>query len=184
MNVESSEDELPNQIQTVRPRQVKSVFELWTERTPRLHKVLWETMPVDSIEWQNCLDISYADSLIGQKSYCEDRINSRLARGYVKTFKVGITFSPLARWTHSKHGYQTLGYAEMNILAVHNDCDFIKSLEVEVLKTYRKFDIKGRLVNKHGHFLCGNRRPGGESGDHGFGPHFLYLAVKLNVPGK
>jgi hypothetical protein len=43
------------------------------------------------------------------------------------------------------------------------------------LDRYRRIDRSGNIVNVNGHPNCMNRARGGESGDHGSSPFFVYV---------
>ena len=98
-------------------------------------------------------------------------IQSMLTAGYIKGFKIGITFVPIWRW----HQYKAKHYKWMILVAVHDNSDVIAMLERSLIAIFRKYCPQGILRNPWGHHLCENRNPGGESAHHGCSPFFLYV---------
>ena len=123
---------------------------------------------------------AFADMFDSQITHARRVIDRLLDEGYVRSFKVGITHLPKDRYYSSRYGYQRSGYSKMVLLAVHDDSDFIKNMEIDLLLIYRRLDRRGFLVNINGHPLCANRAPGGEGADHGIAPFFLYVAFMTN----
>lgn len=156
----------------------------WERRIPNYLVEYGKALADSRIHWRLNVDLSSADSLESQTQYCNGFIANRLQAGYVHGFKVGITFQPYNRWCGARmHGaYLKLNYKHLYILSIHEDASFTMSLEVQVLKHWRRFDRRSFLLKENdqplGHPLCLNRNPGGENGAHGVAPFCLYLAVK------
>ena len=102
-----------------------------------------------------------------------DRI---LAQGYVRCFKVGITYQVARRWSDPVHGYRALNYHRLHVLAVSDRSDDIANAEIAVIGRYRRYGPGGQLISVSGHPLCKNRNLGGEGAHHGISPFFLYCA--------
>ena len=86
-------------------------------------------------------------------------------------FKIGITYWPDQRF--KMHDYRNL---ELMIVAlISENCDWTAAQECAAIARYRVLDREGRVVNPSGDFRCLNKAPGGESHDHGYSPHFLYV---------
>jgi len=109
-----------------------------------------------------------------------DRI---LAQGYVRCFKVGITYLVAERWSDPAHGYRTLKYHRLHVLAASDSSDDIANAETAVIGRYRRYGPGGQLISSTGHPLCANRNPGGEGAHHGVPPHCLYCAFAWHRRG-
>ena len=101
-------------------------------------------------------------------------IQSMLTVGYIKGFKIGITFVPIWRWQQ----YKAKKYKKMILVAVHENSDVIAMLERSLIAVFRKYCPRGILCNPWGHHLCENRNPGGESAHHGCSPFFCYVCKR------
>ena len=114
-----------------------------------------------------------------QLTHCRNAIDSVLAKGFVRSFKVGITFTPLHRFRNARYAYVRQGYKQMMLLFCDDDPEAVTTMEIELLKVYRMHSRSG-LINPSGHVLCANRAPGGESGHHGVSPFFVYSVFSWN----
>ena len=165
--------------------EVVTALSFWKKRIPRMSTTHRQALTITEIRWNLSPDVSMADSFNHQLKFCLAAIDARKGMGYMQAFKIGITHKPCERWggmavknNCSLKGYAHEGWREFVILCVHDDSDFIASLEKECLLTYRRYDSQGCLVNSGGDHLNLNRAPGGESAHHGIPPHLLYLVVK------
>ena len=97
----------------------------------------------------------------------------RLFGKHPAVYKVGISSSPLHRWTHSVYGYARDRYEKwqgMKVVAA-SDTSFSAGL------------VESFLINQfQGQPGCRNERPGGETPDPGEGPHFTYVVYRILVP--
>ena len=87
-------------------------------------------------------------------------------------FKIGLTYKPCGRWTWYED-YKSLN--SMVVSYVTDNPDEMKQMEKNMISRYRRLDRNGNLVNPAGDSRCLNRAPGGESGDHGHSPFFVYV---------
>ena len=158
----------------------QTAIEYWSTRTSRLALIYRDTKFDRRFSWQLAGE-SHAGSLESQLEHCHACVQARLIRGYIKGFKIGITHLPTERMYNPRFGYRTFGFGEMILLAAHVDCDIIADLEKGLLVTYRRYNRADQCVNPHGHALCLNRAPGGESATHGFSPFFVYMVIKSTL---
>ena len=119
---------------------------------------------------------AFADMFDTQIVHARYAIDRLLEEGYIQRFKVGLTYLPKDRYYSSRYGYQDRGYSRMVFLAVHDDSDFIRDMEIGLLTVYRRLDRRGFLVNVNGHHLCANRAPGGRVQTMGW-PHLFYTLL-------
>ena len=128
------------------------------------------------------MDVASWESLV---AHCTREVDKRLAGGYIKEFKVGLTSNPLRRWScddHSMRGYRAQGFHQVQVLFSTSHRGLVGSMEIEVLKKYRRYVYEtGGLTASVGHLLCANRRQGGENADFGSGPFYLYVTWKFNL---
>ena len=156
------------------------ILVFWSRRTSNFTKV-FDVVNLDpNVSWSLSCELVSADDLQYQVSYAEDTINRYLEAGYVKKFKVGITYQPVSRFRDTRYGYAKLGYDNMVILIVSDRPDFIIQVERKLIQKFRRWDRMGRLVNGSGNVLCQNHAPGGEGGSHGVSPFMCYLAIAFN----
>jgi hypothetical protein len=88
-------------------------------------------------------------------------------------FKIGITYIPATRkYTHRMYHRPD---RIMFIALVTENPDVMKQHEKQALDRYRRIDRSGNIVNADGHANCMNRARGGESGEHGSSPFFVYV---------
>ena len=153
--------------------------EYWQSRCNRF-RLIWDELRLDPSFTFELSSESIADNFDAQIVHARNVIHGLLEEGYIQRFKVGLTHLPKDRYYSSRYGYQRSGYSKMVLLAVHDDSDFIKNMEIDLLLIYRRLDRRGFLVNINGHPLCANRAPGGEGADHGIAPFFLYVAFMTN----
>ena len=81
-------------------------------------------------------------------------IQSMLTVGYIKEFKIGITFVPIWRWQQ----YKAKKYEKMILVAVHENSDVIAMLKRSLIAVFPRA-----------------REPGGESAYQGCSPFFCYV---------
>jgi hypothetical protein len=88
-------------------------------------------------------------------------------------FKIGITYLPAER----KYTYAMYHRPDriMFFALVTENHDVMKTQEKLAIDRYRRIDRSGKIVNADGHPNCMNRARGGESGDHGSSPFFVYV---------
>ena len=140
----------------------------WRARIDRFSRVLDETNADSRTAW--LLPAPGHD----QHAHAVACVRENLALGYVQGFKIGITHIPQTRF--GRLDYQT--FTSFTILSVNDDSQKIADLEISVLAVFRRYDVRGFLVNPAGHALCENRQPGGENAHHGCAPFCLYLALR------
>ena len=168
--VSDIEDDMPH---------AKDGIEHWQTRCDRF-SLIYEELKLNHNIIFKFSSAAFADMRAAQMVHAQYVIDALLKEGYIQSFKIGLTHLPKDRFYSVRYGYQRSGYNKMVLLAVHDNCDFIKDMEIKLLAVYRRHDRHGILVNFKGHPLCANRAPGGEGADHGFAPFFVYVALKTN----
>ena len=140
----------------------------WCGRIGRLKEIVEITAADSRILWE----------LVGPEADQHARavsvVEARLALGFVRGFKIGITHLPYKRFDRVDYNL----FTEFMVLCVHDDPAVIAGLEVSVLTVFRRYDLRGQLVNADGHVLCENRHSGGQGAYHGVAPFCLYLALR------
>ena len=154
----------------------QTALEYWANVSCRFKSEHALTLKDKRISWSLHDDLLAMDNFESQLMHCQSMIDSRLNAQYFNGFKIGITYVPHTRWRMYRRSDPH--FSEMHLLCVHNDADFIMALECALLDVYRRYTRKDELGNPKGHALCLNRASGGESGSHGFAPHFVYLTVR------
>ena len=150
----------------------------WNSRTRRFTEIYGAILEDPSISFQLCEDTTVVDDCARQNAHCRSVIDHILEKGYVKAFKVGLTFKPLLRFRSRSYGYAGRGWSSMVLIAVSDQPDLIAELERNLITHYRRHDRRGFMVNANGHVLCANKAPGGEGAFHGISPFFLYVVLQ------
>ena len=138
------------------------------------HHIVWPhpDWMMDTARWETLL------------AHCIEEVDKRLARGYIKAFKIGLTSHPLRRWScddHSMRGYRAEGFHQLQVLFSTCKKGKVGPMEREVLQKYRRYNYEeGGWTACGGHLLCANLRRGGENADVGDGPYYLYVAWQFN----
>ena len=152
----------------------------------------WRMLEICAKEEPHCIVWPHPIWMMGVASskslvaHCTGEIDRRLARGYIKAFKIGLTSNPLRRWIcddHSMRGYRAEGYHRLQVLFSTCKRGVVGPIEREVLKIYRRYDYEtGGVTASGGNLLGANLRRGGENADFGDGSFCLYVAWQFN-PG-
>ena len=160
----------------------EALFFHWFRSIDRFQEVYVATRSVPNVTWNldSSVDaISCAYELRTQVERAKTRIDAAL-ESYTNCFKIGITHLPAERFLNPEWGYAADGYHELRILITSPSAPFIARCERALLDHYRRYDTRNQCINIHGHPLCHNKLPGGESSSHGTAPFNCYVAIKRN----
>ena len=138
---------------------------LWEELLPALHES-------NNAQGQISFHLSRSPKASNVLSHAERCIEVLFSK-HPAVFKVGISASPLQRWSHSGYGYSLDRRERWQGMKVLAACESSFSAAL----------VESALIKKfQGMPGCRNERPGGETPSPEPGPHFTYVVYRILVP--